>query len=226
MSGWEPAGKVAGLFQPPPLLPDENSNSQPVLTVTCTPKDDHDPVAIVPERWITTELSRDATSRPFKGFAGWLIWLAIIQTIAPFSIIVRVSDLANAIPSMSRFTNGATTIDCLIALQLALACFSLYVTFAMWRRSSSFPLLFTWQWGGALAYSTLWPALIAGATGISADRLYSTPQSLSGIFGAAASGLWVLYVLQSVRVRNTFVKTPTKLWLAGAISFVWRLVPF
>lgn len=143
------------------------------------------------------------------GFSGWLLLLAVWQTIAPFKMLISVVQSFSGIVAISSLDNGKLAFYAELLVNLALVALTTCTTIAMWRKHSNFPRLFTWQWLITLTVSILEPVFISMIMGVSVSGLYSDLVVVRGIAQAVAAGVWVWYVHKSVRVQNTFVSSLT-----------------
>jgi hypothetical protein len=123
-----------------------------------------------------------------QGFGGWLLILAIGQSIGLLSAIgAFIGLLERASPTDT--TRGAV----LVAVTVLVA----WTTIAMWRRHFTFQRLFVGQ-SIALVIAALW----SFADRPTAEMMYAA--DLAGVI--VISALWAAYVLRSARVRNTFTR--------------------
>ncbi len=71
------------------------------------------------------------------GFGGWLLLLAIGQTIAPLKGLVSLSQSFNGLAALSGLPNGKVVFYVELAVNSALTAFIACVTVAMWRKYPS-----------------------------------------------------------------------------------------
>jgi hypothetical protein len=139
-----------------------------------------------------------------EGFGGWLLLLAIGQTLTPLRSLGDFVRLVPEYQQVMAIENGPPLVYSEVALTVAYIALQIAVTVFMFRRSSLFPRLYFWQWIALPIYFVLDGALIHALLDIGTDQLF-TAQEIGGLAAAfVINGLWVWYVSASVRVRNTF----------------------
>jgi len=126
------------------------------------------------------------------GFGGWLALLALSQTLSPVVTLLALPQLL-AQPHRSRSDTFAAI------LIIALALIQTFVTIAMWRKRRYFRKAFVIQSAVMLLFLAL--ALLGAAMRPDPSSDSAVPPAIVSFVGIFA---WMLYVLRSVRVRNTF----------------------
>jgi hypothetical protein len=138
-----------------------------------------------------------------KGFGGWLLLLAFGVCLSPLRTLV---DFVQAFGDYGRawtVPNGQTLVLFEVAINLALIALEVATMVAMLNRYRAFIKLFIWLWGVAFVL----PLVDMVVTAL----LF--PQVPSDEFVAEVGrtllvtfirGLWVWYLVSSVRVKNTF----------------------
>jgi hypothetical protein len=138
-----------------------------------------------------------------KGFGGWLLLLAFGVCLSPLRTLV---DFVQALGDYGRawtVPNGQTLVLFEVAINLALIALEVATMVAMLNRYRAFIKLFIWLWGVAFVL----PLVDMVVTAL----LF--PQVPSDEFVAEVGrtllvtfvrGLWVWYLVSSVRVKNTF----------------------
>ena len=166
-------------------------------------------VGIVIAAWKTSQRPSPLGIKGPVGFGGWLLLLAVGQTLAPLRSLDGLRQEIDAYSSI-RSTYAVPNINLAegteVVLVLAMVVFSIVVAVLMYRKKTYFPTLFLWQWIFALVVSVgnlVVPALLMG---IPLNEMMNTQAVGSILAVAIVGGLWVLYVFRSVRVRNTFVR--------------------
>ena len=137
-----------------------------------------------------------------RGFGGWFILVVIAQTLAPIATGVL---LVQGLPSLLADRDAIAYVSASIyaAIFIAVMAYQIVVASLMYRRSRLFPRMLLYQWFVYVGLG-IGVALLLWAVGIDilADPEF-LKDSIRDIFW---SGVLVLYVMKSVRVRNTFVR--------------------
>ncbi|MBZ9740403.1 MULTISPECIES: DUF2569 family protein [unclassified Mesorhizobium] len=153
------------------------------------------------------------------GFGGWLMLLAIGQTLSPLR---TVADLANSIEGYQQLMplpNGPLAVYGEVALNLAFLAIQLSVLVFMLRRSRHFPRLFLLQWLAIPAVFILDTILISSALDVPLSQVLAGGDGLvAPIISVVVTGLWVAYVFKSIRVRNTFDRGAAAAQVAPAVQ--------
>ncbi|TPM41780.1 DUF2569 family protein [Mesorhizobium sp. B2-3-4] len=153
------------------------------------------------------------------GFGGWLMLLAIGQTLSPLRTI---ADLANSIEGYQQLMplpNGPVAVYGEVALNLAFLALQLVVLVFMLRRSRRFPRLFLLQWLSIPVVFILDTILIASVLDVPLNQALAGGDALAApIISLVVTGLWVAYVFKSVRVRNTFDRGAASARIATAVQ--------
>lgn len=147
--------------------------------------------------------ARTASGQPV-GIRGWLLLLAIAETIAPVRVANDAIQSFLAAQPVLTMPNGPAVVWGEVALNVVLALFTLSNTVLLWRRHPRFPRRFQLQWLLFLAGAAVEPAVVALALGVPIATVYVQSAVLRAIGTVLAAGLWVWYIQVSVRVRNTF----------------------
>ena len=152
---------------------------------------------------------RSARKRPrpptyLEGFGGWLMLLAISQSLSPLRTLVELSRSVKDYQQLITLPNGPLAVYGEVALTLAFLVLQLVVLVSMLRRSRHFPKLFICQWLSIPLLFILHTVWISRILGIPIDRLLDVDTLISALIAVTTTGLWAAYVYRSVRVRNTF----------------------
>jgi hypothetical protein len=141
-----------------------------------------------------------------SGFGGWLLLLAVGQTLAPLrtlSVIAQSVDGYRALQDSS-IPNATLAIYAEVGLIICFTAFQLFIIVSMYRKRRFFPELFYSQWVAAMGVPIADWILTSALLHIPLDSLV-TAKDIAGVLGAGLlGGIWVWYVARSVRVRNTF----------------------
>lgn len=149
-----------------------------------------------------------------SGRRGWLMLLGFGVSIAPLRILASVVESLPAY-SASRFaaltTEGGPSYHPsweLVLLfdlpaNLTLVVGSVYVAYLYWAGARSFPLAFV----GVYGFGLLVP-FVEAFLGSGIPELAATREVPSAIGSSVGTALWTLYVLQSRRVKATFLPGP------------------
>jgi len=143
-----------------------------------------------------------------SGFGGWLLLLAIGQTLAPLrtlSILAQSADGYRALQDSS-IPNATLGIYAEVGLFTCFAAFQVFIIITMYRKRHFFRQLFYSQWIAAICVPIADWILTSVLLHIPLNSLV-TAKDIAGVLGAGLlGGIWVWYVARSVRVRNTFTK--------------------
>jgi hypothetical protein len=141
-----------------------------------------------------------------SGFGGWLLLLAIGQTLAPLrtlSILAQSADGYSALQDSS-VPNATLAIFAEVGLLIGFVAFQLFIIVSMYRKRHFFPRLFFYQWIAGVCIPIADWMLVSALFHIPLSSLVTT-RDVIGVLGAGLIvGIWVWYVARSVRVRNTF----------------------
>ena len=141
-----------------------------------------------------------------SGFGGWLLLLAIGQTLAPLRTLSVLAQSAEGYRALqdSSVPNATLAIFAEVGLFVGFAAFQLFVTITMYRKRRFFRQLFAYQWiAGVCAPIADW-MLISALFHVPLNSLVTTRDVISVLGAGLIVGIWVWYVARSVRVRNTF----------------------
>ena len=141
-----------------------------------------------------------------SGFGGWLLLLAIGQTLAPLRTLNVLAQSADGYRALqdSSIPNATLAIYAEVGLFICFAAFQVFIIVSMYRRRRFFPELFYSQWVAAMGVPIADWILTSTLLHIPLDSLV-TVKDIAGVLGAGLlGGIWVWYVARSVRVRNTF----------------------
>ena len=143
------------------------------------------------------------------GFGGWLMLLAIGQTLSPFRTVAELFSSSEGYQQLMPLPNGPLAVYGEIVLLLAFAALQVVVVFAMFRRSPRFKQLFLYQWIAIPLVFVLDAAWISTVLGAPMSKVLAGDALVAPTTSFVLTGIWVAYVYRSVRVRNTFDSTAT-----------------
>jgi hypothetical protein len=152
------------------------------------------------------------------GFGGWLMLLAIAQTLSPFRTLAELFSSSDGYQQLLSVPNGPLAVCGEIVLLLAFAGLQVVVLFAMLRRSPRFKRLFLYQWIGIPAVfilDTIWTSAVLA---VPISQILAADALIAVIVSFALTGIWVAYIYRSVRVRNTFDKAAATAQIAAAFQ--------
>ena len=138
-----------------------------------------------------------------QGFRGWLLVLALGVCLSPLRTLIEFAKEFENYGRAWTVPNGQTLVLFEVAINLGLIVLEVATMVAMLNRHRVFLKLFVWLWGAAFVLPLADIVVVA--------LLF--PQVPSEEFVAEAGrtllvtivrGLWVWYLLVSVRVKNTF----------------------
>ncbi|RWC41781.1 MAG: DUF2569 family protein [Mesorhizobium sp.] len=150
------------------------------------------------------------------GFGGWLMLLAIGQTLSPLRTLADFANSADGYQQLMTLSNGPLAVYGEVALNLAFLALQLVVLVSMLRRSHRFPQLFLLQWLAipvVFVLDTIW---VASVLGVPVSLVLAGDALVTPIVSFVLTGLWVAYVYKSVRVRNTFTRAGASAQVASA----------
>ncbi|MGX5828717.1 DUF2569 family protein [Mesorhizobium sp. 43Arga] len=152
---------------------------------------------------------RSARKRPrppkdLEGFGGWLMLLAIGQSLSPLRTLLELARSVKDYQRLITLPNGPLAVYGETALNLAFLVLQLVVLISMLRRSQHFPKLFICQWFAIPILFILDTVWISRTLSIPMSQLLDGDTLISAVIAVATTGLWAAYVYRSVRVRNTF----------------------
>ncbi|QND64935.1 DUF2569 family protein [Mesorhizobium loti] len=150
------------------------------------------------------------------GFGGWLMLLAIGQTLSPLRTLADFANSADGYQQLMTLSNGPLAVYGELALNLAFLALQLVVLVSMLRRSHRFPQLFLLQWLAipvVFVLDTIW---VASVLGVPVSLVLAGDALVAPIASFVLTGLWVAYVYNSVRVRNTFTRVGASAQVASA----------
>lgn len=138
------------------------------------------------------------------GIGGWLLLLAVVQTLLPLKLIVTlVSDNRDYDPLLA-MPDGSIAVYGKTALLVAFVAFQGFVIVQMYRKKRSFRTLFLYQWIAYLGLAIMDVLLGILVLGLPIDDVFAAKPFQEAAGSAIGWGLWALYVFRSVRIRNTF----------------------
>lgn len=154
------------------------------------------------ERW-------KASTSPSQGFAGWLLFLALLQGL---TAIHAFGDIFTSISLKTHATAASSTplgagYTAAIVIRVLMFIFVLGSTIMMLRRSRLFPRLFRIE----MVLLLVFPIVVALLTTWEIERsrephLLSVLAWIRVAIFAPAAGIGYVYSLRSQRFRNTFVR--------------------
>ncbi|RWC55164.1 DUF2569 family protein [Mesorhizobium sp.] len=150
------------------------------------------------------------------GFGGWLMLLAIGQTLSPLRTLADFANTADGYQQLMTLTNGPLAVYGEVALNLAFLALQLVVLVSMLRRSHRFPQLFLLQWLAipvVFVLDTIW---VASVLGVPVSKVVAGDALVAPIASFVGTGIWAAYVYKSVRVRNTFTRANASAQIASA----------
>ncbi len=153
---------------------------------------------------MTTQTSHDQAGP--SGFGGWLTLVAIGQTLGPIITIGGVVGSIAAYRQMMMLPGGAMAVYGEVALNVAFLFIQLVCVRAMYRRSKKCPRLFLLQWIAVILLAVGDVLLVSVALNLPLSTVLGFIKPIRIIGPIVITGIWVLYMFESVRVRNTFTQ--------------------
>lgn len=140
-----------------------------------------------------------------KGIGGWLILMAIGQVVGPIQILTGMIEEFGSVPEGTAARYPLAFIGD-GGMRLAYVAFLAYVAVQFFKTRTTFPNLFIVSYIVGLALPFVVGVWVTATTGINTLTNLATPDFLKVYApGAVVGAIWVAYVVNSVRVRNTFV---------------------
>jgi hypothetical protein len=153
--------------------------------------------------------SSDATQVPaekrLEGIGGWLILLAVAQVLGPVQVAVSMFQEYASLPP-DWFARYPLAFSVELLLRISYLGLLIYAAYLFFNRRTAFPNTYI----AAIAAGLVLPYVVAlwatVTTGINTFGALSSWDFLGYyIVGLVVGLLWMSYLLNSVRVRNTFV---------------------
>ena len=140
------------------------------------------------------------------GFGGWLILVVIGQTLAPFATVIQELTSLPDYRELMQLPNGPVVVYGEVAFAVALLAIQIMAVTAMYRRSRNYPQIYLCQWIAIILVFIGDLVLVSEALHIPVSRIMEGMNIGRAIGHILYSGLWVVYMFSSVRVRNTFTR--------------------
>ena len=148
-----------------------------------------------------------------RGLGGWLVLVGLGVTIQPFRVLFTIAKTSTtyAASSWARLTiPGASGYDALwaptllleLVLNIALVVFGLQLAVLFFRRHRWFPALFVIYAAGRIVFTWLDLILAHAIPALEGRHGNDVAQHTGALLSTV---LWISYMFQSRRVRNTFV---------------------
>jgi len=153
---------------------------------------------------MTTEASHEQAGP--SGFGGWLTLVAIGQTLGPIITVGGIVGSIAAYQQVMALPGGALAVHGEVAFNLAFLFIQLVCVRAMYRRSKEYPRLFLLQWIAMILLAVGDLVLLSVALNLPLSTLLGRMNPTRIIGPIVMTGIWVLYMFESVRVRNTFTR--------------------
>jgi len=140
-----------------------------------------------------------------KGIGGWLALMSIGQVVGPLQILTGMVQEYSSLPegTIARFPLASVG-DA--GLRLVYVGFLVYIAVQFFKTRATFPNLYIISYIVGLALPIVIGVWVTATSGINTlVNLASRDFLVTYGFGAVMGAIWVAYVVNSVRVRNTFV---------------------
>lgn len=144
-------------------------------------------------------------ARPLEGIGGWLILLAVQQVLGPVQFAFGALQEYLSLPAelISRF---ALAFAGDFALRLAYLALLVYSAVLFFGKREAFPRVYMVTYAAGLAFPFVLATWVLLSTGVSIYANLSGATLGYYMLGVAIGAIWISYLLNSVRVRNTFVR--------------------
>lgn len=157
-------------------------------------------------------------STDLVGFGGWLLLLAIGQTLSPLRTLAEFGNSIEGYQQLMALPNGPLATYGEIALLLAFLVLQLVVLIAMFRRSPRFKKLFLLQWFAIPVVFLVDVIWISTLIKVPVSQVLAGDALVKPTVSFVVTGIWVAYVYNSVRVRNTFDRAAANAEIATAFQ--------
>jgi hypothetical protein len=146
-----------------------------------------------------------ASDAELSGIGGWLIFVAIGQVLGPLQVVAALFIYQTSVPDG---VWGAYPVAMSVELLISLVLLGVVVwtSIRFFGKRRSFPRWFTIEWIIGVAYLPLTLLWAAAATGLPLSNFAEGQDWIQWIVMSGVGFVWVLYIHNSVRVRNTFVE--------------------
>jgi hypothetical protein len=141
-----------------------------------------------------------------KGIGGWLVLMSIGQVLGPLQILRGMIEEYSSLPEG---TVAAFPMAMLgdVLIRLAFIGFLVYAAILFFNKRTEFPGMFVKTYVASLLMPFVIGAWVTITSGVNTMANLATADFLWPYLAAVAiGGIWVAYVLNSERVRNTFVQ--------------------
>ena len=138
-----------------------------------------------------------------QGFRGWLLLLAFGVCLSPLRTLVEFVKEFEDYGRAWTVPNGQTLVLFEVGINLALIALEVATMVAMLNRYRAFIKLFVWLWGAAFALPLVDMVLVALLFPQISGETFIEEVGRTMLV-TIVRGLWVWYLLVSVRVKNTF----------------------
>lgn len=146
-----------------------------------------------------------AANSELRGIGGWLVLVAIGQVLGPIQLFIGLVMYQTGTPA-GVWSAYPVAMAVELLMTLTLIGIAVWTSILFFGKRKSFPRMFTIEWVAATLYFPLTSFWAAAATGLPVSSFVAGEDWLRWIALSFVGFLWVLYVQQSVRVRNTFVE--------------------
>jgi hypothetical protein len=141
-----------------------------------------------------------------KGIGGWLILMSIGQVLGPIQILRGMIEEYSGLPEGTVAAYPAAMLGD-VAIRLAFIGFLVYTAFLFFNKRAAFPNRFIQTYIAALLLPFvigIWVTISSGVNTLA--NLAFGEFFWTYVPGLVIGGIWVAYVLNSERVKNTFVE--------------------
>jgi hypothetical protein len=152
------------------------------------------------------------------GFGGWLLLLALGQTVSPLRTLGEFAASIEGYKQLMTLPYGPLTTYGGAVLLLAFLVLQLVVTIAMFRRSPRFKRLFLLQWIAIPVVFVVDVVWVSALIQVPVSQILAGDALVKPIVSFVVSGIWVAYLYNSVRVRNTFDRAAASAQIATAFQ--------
>jgi hypothetical protein len=144
--------------------------------------------------------------RPLEGISGWLVLMAIGQVLGPLQVFTGMLNEYTSLPDGTIARYPLAFAGDLI-LRVTFIGLLIYTAVHFFSKRASFPRLFIISYVASLCIPFLIGLWVTFTSGVNTIGNLFTGSDLGAYsFGAVTGAIWVAYVINSVRVKNTFVR--------------------
>jgi hypothetical protein len=154
----------------------------------------------------SSEVTRTPVEKRLEGIGGWLILLAVAQVLGPVQFIASTVEEYVSLPS-GAFSRFPLAVSGDLLLRTAYVGLLVYAAYLFFNKRAEFPGTYIVAVAVGLALPFVIGVWVTLTTGINTlGNLGSWEFLKYYLLGLVVGVLWISYLLNSIRVKNTFVR--------------------